>query len=57
MINETKMVPRCHLVYVYRMLRDMPGGNPTDEDRASFVAPDFSDVHGDIDAYIELVSH
>ncbi len=57
MINETKMVPRCHLVYVDRMLRDMPGGNPTDEDRASFVAPDFSDVHGDIDAYIELVSH
>ncbi len=57
LINETGMGPRWHLVRADLMLRDMPGGNPTDEHRASFVAPDFSDVHAESDIYIELVSH
>lgn len=50
------MGPRWHLLDVKLMLQDMPGGNPTEEVQARFVAPNFDKVHVESDIYVELVS-
>ena len=50
------MADRFHLMSVQLMIDQIPGLEPTDEERSKFVKPSFDKVKDEAGIYIQLVS-